>query len=194
MWVYANKYNADGNVIRCKVRLVAKGFSQIPGLEYDQTYTSVVHLESFRMVTAIAAALNLHIWQVDIISAFLYSPNEFPVYIHQPSCFVKLGEEGNVLVVDKSLYGMMQAVFDFQKQMSSAYEVLGYYKSIADPCIHSRVIGDEFMLTSTYTDDVFGASSMEEGPRRLRIVLRLRMWGSWAILLEFLLTGMKGLV
>ena len=168
MWVYANKYDADGNVIRRKARLVAKGFSQIPGLEYDQTYASVVRLESFRMVAAIAAALNLHIWQVDIVSAFLYSPNEFPVYIHQPSCFVKPGEEGKVLAVDKSLYGMMQAAFDFQKQMSSTYEALGYYKSIADPCVHSRVIGDEFTLTSTYTDDVFGASSTEEGATKAK--------------------------
>ena len=59
MWVYANKYNVDGNVIWCKVHLVAKGFSQIPGLKYDQTYDSVVRLESFRMVAAITAALNL---------------------------------------------------------------------------------------------------------------------------------------
>ena len=93
MWVYANKYDADGNVIWHKARLVAKGFLQIPGLEYDQTYASMVRLESFRMVAAIATSLNLHLWQVDIISAFLYSPNEFPIYMHQPSGFVKPGEE-----------------------------------------------------------------------------------------------------
>ena len=163
MWVYANKYDADGNVIQRKARLVAKGFLQIPGLKYDQTYASVVRLKSFRMVAAIAASLNLHLWQVDIVSTFLYSPNEFPIYMHQPLNFVKPGEEGKVLVVDKSLYGMMQAAFDFQKQMSGAYEALRYYKSIADPCVHSRVNGNEFTVTSTYTDDVFGASSMEEG-------------------------------
>ena len=94
MWVYANKYNTDGNVIRRKACLVAKGFLQIPGLKYDQTYASVVRLESFQMVAAIAATLNLHLWQVDIISAFLYSPNEFPIYMHQPLGFVKPGEEG----------------------------------------------------------------------------------------------------
>ena len=163
MWVYANKYDTDGNVIRHKARLVAKGFSQIPSLEYDQTYVSVVHLESFRMVAAIAASLSLHIWQVNIISAFLYSPNEFPIYMHQPSGFVKPGEEGKVLVVDKSLYGMMQATFDFQVQMSSAYEALGYYKSLADPCVHSQVNGDEFTLTSTYMDNIFGTSSTKAG-------------------------------
>ena len=163
MWVYTNKYDANGNVIRRKACLVAKGFSQIPGLEYDQTYASVVRLKSFRMVAAIAASLGLHIWQVDIVSAFLYSPNKFPIYMHQPLGFVKPGEEGKVLAVDKSLYGMMQAAFDFQVQMSSAYEALGYYKSLADPCVHSQVNGDEFTLTSTYTDDVFGASSTKAG-------------------------------
>ena len=88
--------------------------------------------------------------------------------MHQPSGFVKLGEEGKVLAVDKSLYGMMQATFDFQKQMSGAYEALGYYKSIADPCVHSRVNENEYMVTSTYTDDVFGASLMEEGAAKAK--------------------------
>ena len=60
MWLYANKYDADGNVIQHKAHLIAKGFLQIPGLEYDQTYASVVHLKSFQMVAAIAASLNIY--------------------------------------------------------------------------------------------------------------------------------------
>ena len=57
----------------------------------------------------------------------------------------------------------MQAAFDFQVQMSSAYEALGYYKALADPCVHSQVNGDEFTLTSTYMDDIFGTSSTKAG-------------------------------
>ena len=88
MWVFANKYDADGKIIRCKARLVAKGYTQIPGLNYDQTYASVVCLKSFHIVAAIATALNLHIWQVDIVGAFIYSTNKFTMYMCQPPGFV----------------------------------------------------------------------------------------------------------
>jgi hypothetical protein len=168
MWVYANKYDADGNIIRRKARLVAKGYTQISGLDYDQTYASVVRLESFRIVAALAAALDLHIWQVDIVGAFLYSTNKFTTYMRQPPGFSTGGEEGKVLRVIKTLYGMMQGGYDFQGEMSSAYESLGYYKSLADPCVHSRVIGKEHTITSTYTDDIFGASSTREGAQKAK--------------------------
>ena len=168
MWVLANKYDADGKIIRCKARLVAKGYTQIPGLDYDQTYASVIHLESFRIVTAIAAALDLHIWQVDIVAAFLYSTNKFNTYMRQPPGFVALGEEKKVLQVVKTLYRMMQGGYDFQAEMSSAYESLRYYKSLANPCIHSRTIDGVQMITSTYTDNIFGTSSTKEGAERAK--------------------------
>lgn len=104
--------------------------------------------ESFRMVVAIAAALDLHVWQVDIVAAYLYSTNKFTTYMRQPPGFVARGEEDRVLQVVKTLYGMMQGGYDFQGEMSSAYESLGYYKSQADPCVHSRIIGGEHTITS----------------------------------------------
>lgn len=168
MWVYANKYDTDGNIIKRKARLVAKGYTQIPGLDYNQTYTSVVHLESFRMVAAITPALGLHIWQVDIVATFLYSQNKFTTYMRQPPGFVTWGEDNKVLQVVKTLYGMLQGGYDFQVEMSSTYESLGYYKLLADPCVHSRVIKDEFTITSTYTDNIFGRSSTKEGAKKAK--------------------------
>ena len=62
----------------------------------------------------------------------------------------------------------MQGGYDFQVEMSSAYESLGYYKSLADPCVHSRTINGVQTITSTYTDDIFGASSTKEGAERAK--------------------------
>lgn len=118
------------------------------------------------MVAAIAASSGLHLWPVDIIAAFLYSTNKFTTYMRQPPGFVAQGEENKVLQVVKTLYGMMQGSYDFQREMSGSYESLGYYKSSADPCVHSRVIDQEYTITSTYTDDIFGASSTKEGAQR----------------------------
>ena len=144
--------------------MVAKGYTQIPGLDYD----SVVCLESLHIIAAIAAALNLHIWQVDIVTAFLYSTNKFTMYMCQPPGFVAPGEEKKVVRVVKTLYGMMQGGYDFQVEMSSAYGSLGYYKSLADPCVHSCIIEGVQTSTSTYTDDIFGASSTKEGAERAK--------------------------
>ena len=168
MWVYANKYNTDSDIIKCKARLVAKGYTQIPGLDYDQTYASVVHLESFCMVAAIAAALDLQIWQVDNVTAYLYSTNKFTTYMHQPPGFVMWGEENKVLHIVKTLYGMMQGGYDFQGEMSGVYKSMGYYKSQADPCVHSCMIGSEHTITSTYTNNIFRASSTKEGTERAK--------------------------
>ena len=87
MWVYANKYNAEGEIVKRKARLVAKGYTQVQGEDFDETYASVVRLESMRMTVAIAAALGMHIWQVDFVSAYLNSKLEHTVYMKPPPGF-----------------------------------------------------------------------------------------------------------
>jgi len=158
-WVYANKYNADGSITRRKARLVAQGFTQIPGLEFDQTYASVPRLESMRMIIAIAAHLDLHLWQIDFVSAYLNSKNKFLVYMEQPPGFVKEGEEDMVNIALKTIYGTMNGAYDWANTLGGSYKDLGYYESKADPCIRHRINANGFTLTGTHTDDVLGASS-----------------------------------
>lgn len=160
-WVYANKYDESGAVIARKARLVAKGFTQVIGEDYDETYASVARLESVRLVCAIAAARGLHLWQVDFVSAFLNSDNSFEVYMEQPPGFEEGGD--HVWLLLKTLYGTMQGAHDWAKTLETTYAGHGYYTSKADPQIRSKVEGDEFTLTSTWTDNVLGASSTLEG-------------------------------
>jgi len=88
--------------------------------------------------------------------------------MHQPPGFAIQGEEDKVLRVVKTLYGMMQRGYDFQSEMLGAYKSLGYYKSLADPCVHSCLIQNERTITSTYTNDIFGASTMKEGAEKVK--------------------------
>ncbi|KAG5717994.1 hypothetical protein E4T56_gene1712 [Termitomyces sp. T112] len=76
-WVYAVKYNAEGNIVRRKTRLVAKGYSQIVGEDYKETYMAVVRLESICISAAVAAQMDWHIWQVDFVSTYLNSVLDF---------------------------------------------------------------------------------------------------------------------
>lgn len=162
-WVYDNKYDADGNIKRRKARLVAQGFTQIPGLEFDKTYAAVPRLESMRMIIAIAAHLWLHLWQIDYVSAYLNSDNRFLVYMEQPPGFVKVGEENSVNLVLKTIYGTMNGAYEWAKHLGRSYKALGYYESKADPCVRHRVDDNGFTLTGTHTDDVLGVSSTHTG-------------------------------
>jgi len=111
---------------------------------------------------AIAALQWLCLWQIDFVFAFLNSDNNYEVYMEQPKGFEKVGDN-HVWKLHKTLYGTMQGVHDWAENLDKIFEGHGYYRSRADPQIHSRVYGDEFTLTSTWTDDVLGASSTIEG-------------------------------
>jgi Reverse transcriptase (RNA-dependent DNA polymerase) len=72
-WTFANEYNSNGSLTGHKAHLVAKGFTQIPGVDFFKTYASVVHYESLQMNLAIAAANNMETWQVDYVAVINFS-------------------------------------------------------------------------------------------------------------------------
>jgi hypothetical protein len=73
-WVFHNKQDEHGVVIRNKTRLVAKGYSQVKGLDFDETFTTVARLESIRMLLAYAIHHGFKLYQMDVKSAFLNGP------------------------------------------------------------------------------------------------------------------------
>jgi len=80
-WVFAIKWNEDRTIEKWKAHTVAKGYTQVIGEDYEETYALVARLESVRLVCAIAAARNLTLWQVDFVSAFLNSDSTYEVYM-----------------------------------------------------------------------------------------------------------------
>jgi hypothetical protein len=158
-WIFGFKYDVEGEIARRKARLVAQGFNQIPGVDFDQTYASVARLESMRMCIAIIAHLGLHLWQIDFVAAYLNSVNKFEVYTGQAPGFVAPGEEHLVYRANKTVYGMMAGAHDWEEELSGTYDALGYYQSLADPCVRHRVIDGQYTLNVTYTDDVIGGST-----------------------------------
>jgi len=92
-WVFKLKVGADGSVERHKARLVAQGFSQMFGADYDETFCPVVRLESLRTVIALAVQNGLKLHQVDVTTAFLNGELEEEVYMKQPKGFIVKGQE-----------------------------------------------------------------------------------------------------
>ena len=83
-WVFKNKMNEQGQVIRNKARLVCKGYSQIEGLEYDENFSPVARMEAIRMFLAFPCYQDLKVYQMDVKSAFLNGDLEEEVYMEQP--------------------------------------------------------------------------------------------------------------
>src|ERR1043165_1650633 len=86
-WVFRNKLNEQGEVVRNKARLVAQGYSHQEGIDYNETFTSVARLESIRLLISFAIQNNITLYQMDVKSAFLNGYIEEEVYVRQPRVF-----------------------------------------------------------------------------------------------------------
>ncbi|GKA27542.1 retrovirus-related pol polyprotein from transposon TNT 1-94 [Tanacetum coccineum] len=104
-WVLRNKLDENGIVSRNKARLVAQGYNQQEGIDYDETYALVARLESIRILLAYACALDFKLFQMDVKSAFLNGFINEEVYVAQPLRFFDLEKLDHVYKLKKALYG-----------------------------------------------------------------------------------------
>ena len=105
-WVYKIKQDSSGNITKYKARLVAQGFSQQPGTDFDEIYSPVVRFDSLRLLLALTAHYKWKPRQLDIKAAFLYSNLKEEIYMQLP-----LGhrEEGMCAKLNKCIYGLKQS-------------------------------------------------------------------------------------
>jgi hypothetical protein len=103
-WVFCNKEDKHGVVIRNKSRFVAKCYSQVESLDFDETFASVVRLESIRMLLAYATQHGFKLYQMDIKSVFLNDTIKEDVYVEQPPDFESEGYSNHVYKLHKMLY------------------------------------------------------------------------------------------
>ncbi|GJS10129.1 retrovirus-related pol polyprotein from transposon TNT 1-94 [Tanacetum coccineum] len=108
-WVYRNKKDERGIVIKNKARLVAQGYTQDEGIDYDEVFAPVAKMEAIRLFLAYASFKDFMVYQMDVKSAFLYRKIEEEVYVCQPSGFEDPKFHDRVYKVEKALYGLHQA-------------------------------------------------------------------------------------
>nr|GEX31042.1 copia protein [Tanacetum cinerariifolium] len=108
-WVFKNNLDENGIVSRNKARLVAQGYNQQEGIDYDETYALVARLESIRILLAYARALDFKLFQMDVKSAFLNDFINEEVYVAQPLGFIDFKKPNHVYKLKKALYGLKQA-------------------------------------------------------------------------------------
>ncbi|GJY45097.1 putative ribonuclease H-like domain-containing protein [Tanacetum coccineum] len=108
-WVYRNKKDERGVVVRNKARLVAQGHRQEEGIDYDEVFAPVARIEAIRIFLAFASYMGFIVYQMDVKSAFLYGKIDEEVYVSQPPGFVDPKYPKKVYKVVKALYGLHQA-------------------------------------------------------------------------------------
>nr|GFD20470.1 Gag-Pol polyprotein [Tanacetum cinerariifolium] len=108
-WLWKNKRNKENTVIRNKSRLVAKGYAQNEGVDFEESFAPVARLEYVRLFIAYAAHKSFTIYQMDVKITFLYGPLKEEVYINQPDGFVDPYHPDKVYRLKKALYGLKQA-------------------------------------------------------------------------------------
>ena len=139
---------------RKKARLIAKGFSQIEGIDFDQIFSLVVWYESICLLLVIAALEQWHIEGLDVKSAFLYGPLDEEIYMEQPEGFKVKGQGCKVLHMCWALYGLKQAALQWWKELQKSMAQLGFKRTQSDAgiFIHTASNGDK-VIAMIYVDD-----------------------------------------
>ena len=151
-WVFVIKRDPSGNITKYKARLVAQGFSQIPGQDFLATYAPVMRLESYRTLLALAAAQDWEIHQIDVVGAYLNGELEEEIYMRQPPGY----EDGTPRVcrLHKALYGLKQAGRVWNIKFNDIFvNTLGYTRIPADFCVYIRRNQHGLSIVIIHVDD-----------------------------------------
>ncbi|GKB18621.1 putative ribonuclease H-like domain-containing protein [Tanacetum coccineum] len=162
MMVQRNKKDERGIMIRNKVRLVAQGYTQEKGIDYDEVFAPVARTEAIRLFLAYALFKDFVVYQMDVKSDFLYVKIEEEVYVCQPPQFEDLDFPDRVYKVEKALYGLHQAPRAWYETLSTYLLDNGFHRRKIDkPLFIKRYKGD-ILLVQVYVDDIiFSSTKME---------------------------------
>lgn len=155
-WVYRIKKNAAGQVEKYRARLVAQGFSQIPGIDYFDTFAPVAKTTSTRVILTFAARYGWPAHQMDVKSAYLngtLNDNE-EIYLRQPPGFVVAGSEGSVLRLRKALYGLKQSGRRWYQTFSAILNSFGFTKCESDHAVFIRKVLKSMCIIIAHVDDL----------------------------------------
>jgi hypothetical protein len=137
-WVFKTKRDAAGNISKYKAQLVAKGYVQQHGMDFDEVFTPVARLEFVQLQLAHAAGQGWPIHHMNVKSAFLNGELQEVVYIAQPPGFIVAGEETKVLRLSKVLYGLRQAPRAWYAKLDTVLLALGFHHSESEHAVYMR--------------------------------------------------------
>lgn len=166
-WVIRNKQVDQGNVVRNKAKLVAKGFSQVEGLDSGETFVPVARLEAIRVLLVYASSHNMKLYQLDVKSAFLNGYINELVYVVQPPGFIDPFNPNHVYMLSKALYGLKQTPIAWYECLRGFLIAKGYKIGKVDATLFTKKENGELFVCQHYVDDIIFSSSNERFARSL---------------------------
>ncbi|GJS90416.1 putative ribonuclease H-like domain-containing protein [Tanacetum coccineum] len=151
-----------GIVIRNKARLVAQGYTQEEGIDYDDVFAPVARIEAIRLFLAYASFMGFIVYQMDVKSAFLYGTIEEEVYVCQPPGFEDPDYPDKVYKVVKALYGLHQAPRAWYETLAKYLLDNGFHRGRIDQTLFVKKQKGDILLVQVYVDDIiFGSTNKE---------------------------------
>nr|GFA30650.1 retrovirus-related Pol polyprotein from transposon TNT 1-94 [Tanacetum cinerariifolium] len=159
-WLCKNKHDEENIVIRNKSRLVAKGYAQKEGVNFEESFAPVARLEAVRLFIAYAAHKSFTVYHMDVITAFLYGPLKEDVYVNQPDGFVDPYHPDKIYRLKKALYGLKQAPRAWYDELFKFLLSKGFSKGSIDPTLFITKHKGDILLVKIYVDDIiFGSTN-----------------------------------
>ncbi|GJY08906.1 putative ribonuclease H-like domain-containing protein [Tanacetum coccineum] len=153
-WVFRNKKDERGIVIKNKVRLVAQWYTQEEGIDYDEVFAPVARIEAIRLLLAYASFKDFVVYQMDVKSAFLYGKIKEEVYVCQPPGFEDLDFPDRVYKVENGLYGLHQAPRAWYETLSTYLLDNGFQRGKIDKNLFIRRVKGDILLIQVYVDNI----------------------------------------
>ncbi|GKC97149.1 retrovirus-related pol polyprotein from transposon TNT 1-94 [Tanacetum coccineum] len=194
-WVFRNKLDENGVVSQNKARLVARGYNQQEGIDYDETYAPVARLESIRILLAYACALDFKLFQMDVKSAFLNSFINEEVYLAQPPGFIDFKKPDHVYKLKKTLYDLKQAPKAWYDRLNAFLIKHEYKMGMVDNILFTKKKSSNLIIVQIYVDDIiFGLTCRDMCDEFAKIMhneFEMSMMGEFKFFLRLLINQME---
>ncbi|GJY25969.1 retrovirus-related pol polyprotein from transposon TNT 1-94 [Tanacetum coccineum] len=161
-WVYRNKLDENGILTRNKSRLVAQGYNQQEGIDYDETYAPVARLESIRILLAYACTLDFKLFQMDVKGAFFNGFINEEVYVAQPPGFIDFAKPNHVYRLKKALYELKQAPKAWYDRLKAFLIKHDYTIRMVDNTLFTKKKDLNLIIVQIYVDKIIFGSTCQE--------------------------------
>nr|GEZ47329.1 retrovirus-related Pol polyprotein from transposon TNT 1-94 [Tanacetum cinerariifolium] len=157
---HKNKRDKENTIIHNKARLIAKGYAQKEGINFEESFAPVARLEAVRLFVTYVAHKSFPVYQMDVKTTFLYGPLKEEVYVNQPDGFVDPYHPDQVYRLKKALYGLKQAPRAWYDELSNFLVSKGFLKDSIKPTLFTTKHGEDILIVQIYVDDiVFGSTN-----------------------------------
>ena len=161
-WVYDLKLDKDQQtILKYKARLVARGFTQKYGVDYDDVFAPTMNIKTMRILLAIAARDNVNVLQYDVSAAFLHAKLEHDVYIEQPEGYddPRYPRDKYIYKLKRAMYGLKNAGYEWSKHFMNILRNLGFVQNTKDDCLWTFRKGTSYIHYLFHVDDIMAVSN-----------------------------------